>query len=140
LVKLLNIPRTIAAAIHGNKSQNNRENALKNFRAGTLKVLVATDIAARGIDIPDLSHVINFDVPTDPEAYVHRIGRTARAGKSGVAITFCDETEMDSLKSVQKLIKYQIPVTSGQPFGSMPLLQTKHVQGFSNRKPKRVFR
>lgn len=97
-------------AIHGNKSQNAREAALEKFKNGTIKVLIATDIAARGIDIQEISHVINFDMPVDAESYVHRIGRTARAGKSGEAISFCDETERDALSRVQKLIGLKLPV------------------------------
>lgn len=98
-----------SAAIHGNKSQNNRETALANFKSGKIKFLVATDIAARGIDVDGVSHVINFDVPVDAESYVHRIGRTARAGREGIAITFCDDSEKDALKRIEKLIKYIIP-------------------------------
>ena len=100
-----------SAAIHGNKSQNNRELALANFKSGKIKFLVATDIAARGIDVEGISHVINFDVPVDAESYVHRIGRTARAGREGEAYTFCDETEKDSLKRIEKLIKKILPKT-----------------------------
>ncbi len=98
-----------SAAIHGNKSQNNRELALSNFKSGKIKFLVATDIAARGIDVEGVSHVINFDVPVDAESYVHRIGRTARAGREGMAFTFCDDTEKDSLKRIEKLIKKILP-------------------------------
>ncbi len=105
-----------AEAIHGNKSQNARQRALKNFKAGTIKVLVATDIAARGIDIDLLSHVINFDLPEVPETYVHRIGRTGRAGADGVSYSFCDEEERDDLKAIQKLIGLQIPVIENHPF------------------------
>ena len=82
-----------ADAIHGNKSQTARERALENFKSGRIRVLVATDIAARGIDVDDISHVINYDLPNEPESYVHRIGRTARAGKSGIALSFCDPSE-----------------------------------------------
>ncbi len=93
-----------ADAIHGNKSQNQRERTLSGFKSGEISVLVATDIAARGIDIGGVSHVINFDLPNVPEAYVHRIGRTARAGASGVAISFCDVEERDLLRDIEKLI------------------------------------
>ncbi len=93
-----------SAAIHGNKSQGQREKALAAFKDGTINVLIATDIAARGIDISDVSHVINMDLPNVPEVYVHRIGRTARAGKSGVAISFCSEAELDLLKDIEKLV------------------------------------
>lgn len=99
-----------ADAIHGNKSQSARQNALTNFKSGKLKVLVATDIAARGIDVDSLEHVINFDLPDVPETYVHRIGRTGRAGANGIAISFCDgREEMGNLKSINKLIGLKIP-------------------------------
>ncbi|GGF79717.1 DEAD/DEAH box family ATP-dependent RNA helicase [Paenibacillus albidus] len=98
-----------AQAIHGNKSQNDRQNALKNFKSGATRVLVATDIAARGIDIDELSHVINFNLPNIPETYVHRIGRTGRAGLSGTAISFCEADELPYLKDIQKLIGKTIP-------------------------------
>jgi ATP-dependent RNA helicase RhlE len=99
-----------AAAIHGNKSQNRRQEALQGFRDGTIRALVATDIAARGIDVDGITHVINFDLPDVPETYVHRIGRTARAGADGAAITFCSSEERDELKQVERLIKRAIPV------------------------------
>lgn len=98
-----------AQAIHGNKSQNDRQNALRNFKSGATRVLVATDIAARGIDIDELSHVINFNLPNIPETYVHRIGRTGRAGMSGVAISLCEAEEIPYLKDIQKLIGKVIP-------------------------------
>jgi ATP-dependent RNA helicase RhlE len=105
-----------ADAIHGNKSQSSRQNALNNFKRGKLKVLVATDIAARGIDVDALEHVINFDLPDVPETYVHRIGRTGRAGASGKAISFCDGgTEMSNLRSINKLINQKIPAVA-HPF------------------------
>ncbi|MFD1770328.1 DEAD/DEAH box helicase [Sphingobacterium suaedae] len=98
------------AAIHGNKSQNARQKALADFKNGSVKLLIATDIAARGIDIRDLPHVINFDLPDDSETYVHRIGRTGRAGRSGMAISFCSEEEKSGLKSIQKLIGFQLEI------------------------------
>ncbi|QGQ95628.1 DEAD/DEAH box helicase [Paenibacillus psychroresistens] len=98
-----------AQAIHGNKSQSARQNALSNFKSGVTRVLVATDIAARGIDIDELSHVINFNLPNIPETYVHRIGRTGRAGLSGVAISFCELEEIPFLKDIEKLIGKNIP-------------------------------
>lgn len=105
-----------ADAIHGNKSQSARQNALANFKRGKLKVLVATDIAARGIDVDALEHVINFDLPDVAETYVHRIGRTGRAGASGIAISFCDgREEMQNLKSINKLIGLKIPAVA-HPF------------------------
>ena len=105
-----------AEAIHGNKSQNARQNALRNFKERTTRVLVATDIAARGIDIDDLNLVINYEIPNIPETYVHRIGRTGRAGLDGKAISFCDEDEVEYLRDIQKLISIQIPVIKEQPF------------------------
>ncbi|MGN6516085.1 MAG: DEAD/DEAH box helicase, partial [Rhizomicrobium sp.] len=99
-----------ADAIHGNKSQNARQRALEAFRAGDIRVLVATDIAARGIDIDDITHVVNFDLPHEPESYVHRIGRTARAGGTGIAIAFCDPSERSQLKDIEKLIRHPLTV------------------------------
>ena len=99
-----------AAAIHGNKSQPQRERALAAFKDGRVRVLVATDIAARGIDVDGVTHVVNFDLPNVPEAYVHRIGRTARAGHAGVAISFCDSTERAHLRGIEKLIRTRLPV------------------------------
>jgi superfamily II DNA/RNA helicase len=98
-----------AEAIHGNKSQNNRERTLKAFRDGSLRTLIATDIAARGIDVDGVSHVINYDLPNVPESYVHRIGRTARAGAEGVAISFCDHEEAAYLRDIERLIRMSIP-------------------------------
>lgn len=105
-----------AAAIHGDKSQNARQAALSNFKARSLRVLVATDIAARGIDVDELTHVINFDLPNVPETYVHRIGRTGRAGASGVAYSFCDAEEKAYLKDIHKLINKNIPVVGDHPY------------------------
>jgi ATP-dependent RNA helicase RhlE len=105
-----------AEAIHGNKSQNARQSALQSFKSGRLRVLVATDIAARGIDIDELSHVFNFDLPNIPETYVHRIGRTGRAGASGIAISFCEAEELPYLSDIQKLIGQQVPAEREQPF------------------------
>ncbi|HEY0420014.1 MAG TPA: DEAD/DEAH box helicase [Acetobacteraceae bacterium] len=103
-----------AAAIHGNKSQGQRERALADFRAGTVRVLVATDIAARGIDVDGVTHVINYDLPNVPESYVHRIGRTGRAGAAGVAISLCAPDERAFLRSIEKLTRQRVPVM-GQP-------------------------
>ena len=116
VVKFLHQDNITAAAIHGNKSQNARQHALSHFKNGNLRVLVATDIAARGIDIDDLTHVYNFDLPNVPETYVHRIGRTGRAGNTGIAISFCDAEERTELKDIQKLIAKNIPVVEGHPF------------------------
>ncbi len=109
-----------SAAIHGNKSQNSRQNALKNFKNGNLNVLVATDIAARGIDIDELTHVFNFDLPNVPETYVHRIGRTGRAGNEGIAISFCAAEERKELKDIEKLAAIKIPVVEGHPYPMDP--------------------
>ena len=105
-----------AEAIHGNKSQTARQNALSNFKNGRIRVLVATDIAARGIDVEELSHVINFELPNVPETYVHRIGRTGRAGNSGEAISFCEAEELPYLKDIQKLIGAVVPVVGDHPY------------------------
>ena len=109
-----------AAAIHGNKSQTARVTALENFKAGKTKVLVATDIAARGIDISELSHVFNYDLPEVPETYVHRIGRTARAGADGTAVSFCAPEEQEYLAGIEKLNRRKIPVVSGHPWDGVP--------------------
>jgi ATP-dependent RNA helicase RhlE len=116
LVKDLHKANISAEAIHGNKSQNARQRALNNFKASHTRVLIATDIAARGIDIDDLTHVINYDLGDVPETYVHRIGRTGRAGNSGIAIAFCDAEERDNLKAIQKLIGFSIPLIEVHPF------------------------
>ncbi len=137
-----------AEAIHGNKSQTARERALANFKAGKTRVLVATDIAARGIDVDDVTHVINYDLPNEPESYVHRIGRTARAGASGIAYSFCDVEERAYLRDIEKLIRLRVPVAEQNPFQSdvpMHVVQT-HVKqnngsarngGNTNRQPDR---
>jgi ATP-dependent RNA helicase RhlE len=107
-----------AEAIHGNKSQNARERALAGFKSGRIRVLVATDIAARGIDIDDVTHVVNFDVPEVPETYVHRIGRTARAGAAGMALSFCEAEERADWRNIEKLIRQDIPIVEGHPYES----------------------
>jgi ATP-dependent RNA helicase RhlE len=116
VVKFLHRAEVKAAAIHGNKSQNARQAALKDFKTGRLKVLVATDIAARGIDIDELSHVFNYDLPNVPETYIHRIGRTGRAGLDGTAIAFCDVDERKELRDIEKLISTKIPVVENHPY------------------------
>jgi ATP-dependent RNA helicase RhlE len=116
LVKELKRAGIEAEAIHGNKSQNARQRALVNFKSRTTKVLVATDIAARGIDIDELSYVVNYDIPNIPETYVHRIGRTGRAGNSGMAFSFCDSEEKPYIKDIIKLIARNIPVVEDHPF------------------------
>ncbi|HCA82229.1 MAG TPA: DEAD/DEAH box helicase, partial [Flavobacteriales bacterium] len=105
-----------AEAIHGNKSQNAREKALSGFKSKRFNILVATDIASRGIDVSQLSHVINYEIPEQAETYVHRIGRTGRAGHSGTALSFCDENEAGYLKDINKLIRKPIEVVNNHPF------------------------
>ena len=117
-----------AAAIHGNKSQSARQAALEAFRAGKLRVLVATDIAARGIDIDGISHVVNVDLPNVPESYVHRIGRTARAGRDGIAISFCDAEERTFLRDIEKLTRQRIPVMEAPP-------QTPRISAPARQRP-----
>ncbi len=116
IVKLLDRADIKAEAIHGNKSQAARQKALNNFKSGNTKILVATDIAARGIDVEELSLVINYDLPNIPETYVHRIGRTGRAKASGIAISFCNAEERVYLRDIQKLINQKIPVIVEHPF------------------------
>ena len=116
LAKWLDAVGISTDSIHGDKSQAARQRALYGFRDGRTRVLVATDIAARGIDIDDISHVINFDLPVEPENYVHRIGRTARAGAEGIALTFCDADERAALRGIEKMIKQQIPVRTDHPY------------------------
>ncbi len=111
-------------AIHGNKSQNARQKALNAFKAGDVRVLVATDIAARGIDVDGITHVINFDLPMEPESYVHRIGRTARASKEGSAVSFCDAEEISQLRAIEREIRQAVPVDIDHPF---------HVDGLAGR-------
>jgi ATP-dependent RNA helicase RhlE len=125
-----------AEAIHGNKSQNARQLALNNFKSRKTRVLVATDIAARGIDIDELGHVINFDLPNIPETYVHRIGRTGRAGANGIAFSFCDGEEREFLRDIQKLIGKKIPVVADHPFAGQTFEQPerKPAQSLSIQK------
>ncbi len=133
LVKQLDREGISAAAIHGNKSQNVRTRTLAGFRSGSISILVATDIAARGIDVDGVSHIFNYDLPNEPESYVHRIGRTARAGREGVAVAFCDPTEGEYLRDIERLIDMEIPIDDdhrwhlasaipvpGQPAGRPP--------------------
>ncbi|MCD6091178.1 MAG: DEAD/DEAH box helicase [Bacteroidales bacterium] len=116
IVKLLGKANIKAAAIHGNKSQASRQRALENFKNGEVSILIATDIAARGIDVEELSYVINYDLPNISETYIHRIGRTGRASLSGVALSFCDGEERPYLKDIQKLIGKEVPVITDQPY------------------------
>jgi ATP-dependent RNA helicase RhlE len=118
--------RVPAAAIHGNKSQNARQRALEAFKTGGIRVLVATDIAARGIDVDGVTHVINFELPDEPESYVHRIGRTARAGASGVALSFCDSEERASLRDIERLIRAAVPVVADHPFAGVAAPKVEH--------------
>jgi len=108
-------------AIHGNKSQGARQRALDDFKSGKVRALVATDIAARGIDVDGVTHVVNFDLPNEPDAYVHRIGRTARAGSSGIALSFCDETELSHLKQIHRTIRQSLSVDDCHKYHSGPI-------------------
>jgi ATP-dependent RNA helicase RhlE len=116
VVKFLQKHHITAAAIHGNKAQNARQNALNSFKAQTTRILVATDIASRGIDVENLEYVFNYEIPNIPETYVHRIGRTGRAGANGTAISFCDSEEKPFLKDIEKLIGKKIPVIDDHVF------------------------
>jgi ATP-dependent RNA helicase RhlE len=118
LMKLLAVWGFKVGSIHGNKSQNQRDRTLSEFRGGELDVLVATDVAARGIDIPTVRHVYNFDMPNVPENYVHRIGRTARAGANGSSISFCAPAEMGELQAIEKMLKVPLPVVGGAPWAA----------------------
>jgi ATP-dependent RNA helicase RhlE len=149
VVKKLGEAGIIAAAIHGNKSQSARTEALAKFKQGRVRVLVATDIAARGLDIDDISHVINYDLPVEPETYIHRIGRTARAGAGGDAVSFCSADEREYLRSIERLIRLQVPVDTGHAFHSEtarrasgidahPKAKTPH--GGNNGQRNRIFR
>ena len=128
LMKTLANAGYAAGSIHGNKSQGQRDRAIAAFKSGEIKVLVATDVAARGLDIPDVKHVYNFDLPNVPDNYVHRIGRTARAGKDGAAIAFCAPDEMGELIAIQKTMGIKIPVGSGRPW--------EKIDDPADRKPK----
>ena len=136
VTKHLETNKIHAAAIHGNKSQSARERALKSFREGKVRVLVATDIAARGIDVPGVSHVINFDLPHEPESYVHRIGRTARAGADGIAISFADAAERSLLRNIERLIRQTISIDEDQPFHSDSTSVAAPTNNQRGRKPR----
>ena len=123
----------MTAAIHGNKSQNARQEALESFRQGRARILVATDIAARGIDVDDITHVVNFELPDVAESYVHRIGRTARAGSGGIAISFCDHEERGNLRDIERLVKQSLNVVGGQP---PPRPETHAPRPAEHAKPK----
>ena len=136
-------------AIHGNKAQNARQRALKAFRSGHIRALVATDIAARGIDVEGVTHVINFELPNDPESYVHRIGRTARAGANGVALSFCDLEERVYLRDIEKTIRQSVPIDEDHAYHSVEIAndpgplkrppQNKKRPGQRRRKNQRNF-
>jgi ATP-dependent RNA helicase RhlE len=136
IVRILEKAGINAGAIHGNKSQGQRQRALGSFKSGRMGVLVATDIAARGIDVEELSHVINYDLPNIPETYVHRIGRTGRASASGIAMSFCDTEEKAYLKDIQKLIAQNIPVVAEHPYLSDGL----EAPVLHQAKPQRSFK
>jgi superfamily II DNA/RNA helicase len=131
-----------AEAIHGNKSQGQRERVLAAFRTGRVRTLIATDIAARGIDVEGISHVVNYDLPNIPESYVHRIGRTARAGADGVAISFCDNEERAYLRDIERLIRMSIPATDRHgnqceaPPARAPAAQSLHASGRASARGK----
>jgi ATP-dependent RNA helicase RhlE len=125
-----------ALAIHGNKSQNARERALASFRAGTTPVLVATDLAARGIDVEGVSHVVNFELPNVPEQYVHRIGRTGRAGASGSAVSLVDPEEKPLLRDIEKVLGTRIPVSGGDP-NAAPAPKPAVAQSNNHARPQR---
>jgi ATP-dependent RNA helicase RhlE len=129
-----------AEAIHGNKSQNARQRALTNFKNRTTRVLIATDIAARGIDIDELTHVINYELPNIPETYVHRIGRTGRAGANGIALSFCDEEEILFLRDIHKLIAKEIPVDEEHPYPMSPVAMTATLMAGQSRKGSGSFK
>jgi ATP-dependent RNA helicase RhlE len=134
LVRILAKARITAEAIHGNKSQPQRERVLAAFRQGQIRILVATDIAARGIDVDGISHVVNYDMPNEPESYVHRIGRTARAGATGVAISLCDHDEVPYLRSIEKLIRMGLPATDrrsnpGRSLNATPATPDRRTEG-----------
>jgi ATP-dependent RNA helicase RhlE len=135
--KILDKAGILANAIHGNKSQPARQRALNEFKEGKIRVLVATDIAARGIDIDQISHVINYDLPNIPESYVHRIGRTGRAGYSGNAISFCDFDEKACLKDIQKLIQKEIRVVADHPY---PMMIFEKREAKTQNRPTRAER
>lgn len=136
LMKLLVAWGFKAGSIHGNKSQGQRDRTLTEFRNGELDVLVATDVASRGIDIPGVRHVYNFDMPNVPENYVHRIGRTARAGKDGTAVAFCAPAEMGELQAVEKLLKTTLPVIGGAPWSSAAIAAApKPAQNRGGQRP-----
>ncbi|GAB0174296.1 MAG: DEAD/DEAH box helicase [Candidatus Altimarinota bacterium] len=139
VVKLLLENKIPAEAIHGNKAQSARQKALANFKAQTTRVLVATDIAARGIDIDELEHVINFEIPNISETYVHRIGRTGRAGARGIALSFCDIEERAWLRDIEQLIAKSIPVIENHPYPATRLTEPAFLSKTGSKPTKKVF-
>jgi ATP-dependent RNA helicase RhlE len=135
VVRILKKKNISAEAIHGNKAQNARQKALSSFKAQTTRVLVATDIAARGIDVDDLEYVINYEIPNISETYVHRIGRTGRAGANGTAISFCDAEEKEYLRDIEKLITKKIQVVDDHPF---PLIDNNPVKSTRQQHNSRI--
>jgi ATP-dependent RNA helicase RhlE len=131
----LNGSKIEAEAIHGNKSQNARQRALNNFKSKRTRVLVATDLASRGIDVDRLSHVINYEIPDQSENYIHRIGRTGRAGLAGVALSFCDMEEREYLRDINKLISIPIPVIKDHPFVSTEVENENYPRKINNSRP-----
>ena len=137
IIENLKLTSVSCAAIHSNKAQGEREKALNAFRTGEVRVLVATDIAARGIDIKNVSHVINYNLPENPKNYIHRIGRTGRAGNKGTAISFCVESEVGLLKNIGKVIKQKIEIDSNQPYHKDLTLSFKASSNAKNTKRKK---
>jgi ATP-dependent RNA helicase RhlE len=134
----LNAEKISATAMHGNLGQNARQRALEAFRAGEVRVLVATDLAARGIDVAGVSHVVNYELPNEPESYIHRIGRTARNGASGIAVAFCDATELPYFNAIEKLTGVKMNVASGtRPAHAAPTKKPQRHPDLVVRKPKR---
>ena len=126
-----------ATALHGNKAQNARVRALDAFRSGDVRILVATDIAARGIDVPGISHVVNYELPNEPESYVHRIGRTARAGAGGSALSFCDQSERPYLRAIERLMRSPVTVAEHRHTVSQPAPLTRPARDETNSRAKR---
>jgi ATP-dependent RNA helicase RhlE len=137
LTRLINQAGITAEAIHGNKAQNARQRALNNFKDKKTRVLVATDIAARGIDIDELEHVVNYDIPNEAETYIHRIGRTGRAGASGMALSFCDWSEKEYLKDIHKLLGGVIPVATNHPFPMSESIPEDELERMKTKKQPR---
>ncbi|MFH1196068.1 MAG: DEAD/DEAH box helicase [bacterium] len=142
VTRFLNKAQIHAEAIHGDKAQNARQRALTNFKTKQTRVLVATDIAARGLDVDEISHVINYEIPNIPETYIHRIGRTGRAGLSGVALSFCDAEEKNYLKDINKLITKPIPIIEDKTFSATELVREipKHVKERTHTSKAKTFR